>query len=206
MSNRRKSKAEMKQVYLIRRVVAILLLILILVTIFTMCGRNEDPINSNQTQDVPVTTDPEFDNTTNNQVIVPSEETNLDNEVDTDTDSETDPSGELNSTLMNNEVALQEEYGGYADVSYDEENDAFNFILKDEYRDLILNQEEASDIESEEEVADFWENFKLDLITTSETLSENVQPGISLHVLDPADDSTTILLIQDGSELYDLTN
>lgn len=202
MSNRRKSKAEMKQVYLIRRVVAILLLILILVTIFTMCGRDEDPINSNQTQDVPVTTDPEFDNTTNNQVIVPSEDTNLDNEVDT----EADPSGELNSTLMNNEVSLQEEYGEYADVSYDEENDAFNFILKDEYRDLILNQEEASDIESEEVDADFWENFKTDLITTSETLSENVQPGISLHVLDPADDSTTILLIQDGSELYDLTN
>lgn len=208
MSNKRKSRSNMKQIYMIRRLVAVLILIFIVVAIFTKCSGGRDATTQGQNET----------NTTNNTVSVPNEnvtqpvESNIIGSEDntnttespdtTDTQDTTEMDANLLETIQSNEEALQNEYDEYADVNYEDSN-KFYFNLKGETRELVLDKDDSANTE---EFEAFWEEFKGNLIKSSETLAETVQPGMELHVLNPRDDTNTILLIQDGSEIYDSTS
>lgn len=194
MANKRNSKNNMKQVYLIRRVVAVLIIILILVAIFTKCSNKKDEkTNQNETQ---VTTN---QNTEPNIVNGITDNTDL-NETPLDT-NDTNTEGDDNDVpeaIRANEGRIKNEYQEHANVEY--RDNAFYFDLIGETKDLVLNRNED---DKKEEFKTFWDEFKYNLTKTSETLAETVEPGIEIHVVDPDNSRNTILLIKDGSTLIE---
>lgn len=204
MSNNKKSRSNMKQTYMIRRLVAVLILILIVVAIFTRCSNRNDETAETQTELENNTTTTVPNNNVNTPMessIIGSEDSEMEDTRLNEFDEEVD--ADMDATMESNEEDLQEEYEQHADVNYESDNNAFYFTLEGDSRDLVLNKDDSN---SEDEFEAFWESFKEDLIKSSETLSETVQPGIELHVLNPRDDNSTILLIQDGSEIFDSTS
>lgn len=207
MGNRRRSKAEMKRVYFMRRLVAILLIVIIVAVIYTRCSKDDTPENNtgvesttdmNETQPNYV----EIDN--NTEPIVPGNIENEDNtniETGAETDNENpDMSGEeLTNALEENERKIKEDYEEYADVRYEGVDHTFYFEFNGETEEMV------SDRENRDDFSQFFENFRYDLVKTSETLAETVEPGIKLLVVDPKDDIGTLLLIQDGSVIFDAT-
>lgn len=206
MSNRRRSKAEMKQVYMIRRIVAALVLILILVAIFTKCGKKENALEQNQNQTT--TTNSDFTEVPDSsQVILPSEETQpIEPTTETDPAQTTEVDPELKSAIEANTQALKEVYDEYADITYNPQNNSYQFNLKGDYKDLVISRGTATGEDLPEELKTFWDTLKEKITTTSENLAETVEPGIELHVIDPEDDAETLLFIKDGSEVFDRLN
>lgn len=193
MSNRKKTKAEMKKIYFMRRLVALLVLVLIITLIATRCVKrsSEKEGNPNSLENQPIG---------ENQVVGNVNDPNLENPTDLNNNS--DEEDDLNRRLAEEETNLQKDYETYAQVTLDKENKAYLFNLKDEYRDLVLNRESE---EVKEDFKQFWENFKYKLKESSTNLSEFLEPGIELQILDPIDDATVILMISDGAELFDRT-
>ncbi|MDO5027774.1 MAG: hypothetical protein Q4E36_00795 [Bacillota bacterium] len=194
MTNRKKSKSEMKKIYFMRRLIALLILALIVVLIATRCGKTDsDPKeNSNKTQNQILG---------ENQVEGNVSDPNLENQKDQN--KSPDQEDNLNQRLEEEEEKLQKDYQTYAEVSLEKENKTYHFSLKDDYKDLVENRENP---ENQEDFNQFWENFKFKLKESSTKLTEFIEPGIELQVLDPKDKTTVILMISDGAELFDRTS
>lgn len=192
MPNMRKSKSELRQVYIIRRTIAIIVLLVICLLVFFMCNRKKDSTTANS------------NNNTNTVTINPEENVNTKNNTENkEKETTNNLNASLNEVLLSNEKELQTQYQDYATVSYDSENKAFFFTFNDKTKDIVLQRESE---EGKEAFKQFWENFKFELKKTSETLSENVEPGIELHVLNPVDNTSVLLLMQDGAEIFDQTS
>ena len=202
MPRKRNSKSDMKQIYLIRRVVAVLVIILVLVAIFTKCSnkKNTEAENKNNNQ------------TTTQTTTIPLSEPNVvngitdENNLNAPPDNETEPvtdgdeGTDAQEVITTNEKNIQNQYDEHANTEY--KDGAFYLNFKGDTRTMVTSRLED---EYKEKFDEFWEVFKYDLIKTSETLAETVEPGIELHVIDPKDDRSTLLLIKDGSTLFDST-
>lgn len=193
MPNNRRSKAEMKRVYLMRRLVALLVLVLILTTIISRCTKKKDDTKETGTNN-------QVENQTvgENQVVGNV----TDPALNTDTNLNEAQEDDLNKRLLEEEEKLQKDYETYAVVSLDKDNKAYSFTLKEEYKNLVLDRESE---EVKEDFNQFWENFKYKLKESSLSLTEFLEPGIELQILDPSDNTTVILLISDGAEIFDRT-
>lgn len=203
MANKRNSKNNMKQVYLIRRVVAVLIIILIIVGIFTRCSNKKKAEEEKANQNLNQT---QFDN---NQVTQPNivngitDDNNLNEEpTEPELGTEVDGQEEIPEVIASNLTNIQNEYKDHTNVEYKKDDNAFYFNFKGDTRTMVTDRDEDN---IKEDFNTFWEEFKYDLIKTSETLAETVEPGFELHVVDPKDDRSTILLIKDGSTLFDST-
>ena len=90
MPRKRNSKSDMKQIYLIRRVVAVLVIILVLVAIFTKCSNKKNTEaenkNNNQTTTQTTTIPPSEPNVVNGI----TDENNLNAPPETETEPVTD--------------------------------------------------------------------------------------------------------------------
>lgn len=193
MPNNRRSKAEMKRVYLMRRLVALLVLVLILTTIISRCTKKKD-----DTKETGTNTQVENQTVGENQVVGNV----TDPALNTDTNLNQAQEDDLNRRLLDEEEKLQKDYETYAVVSLDKDNKAYSFTLKEEYKNLVLDRESE---EVKEDFNQFWENFKYKLKESSLSLTEFLEPGIELQILDPTDNTTVILLISDGAEIFDRT-
>lgn len=197
MGNRkRRSKSEMKRVYFMRRTVAVLILILIIAAIYTRCSKpNEnEKVNENNIQTETNTTDPGYVEVDNpQQTVIPD-----DNEID-DENPDAEGQTDVQTALETNEKHMQEDFQEYGEFRYEEEDHTFYFEFTGDTKDMVINRENS------EEFPQFLENFRYDMIKTSETLAETVEPGIKIHVVEPKDDLGTFLLIQDGTLIYDAT-
>ncbi|NLW42456.1 MAG: hypothetical protein GXY89_04895 [Tissierellia bacterium] len=203
MSRKRNSKSDMKQVYLIRRVVAVLIIVLILVFIFTRCSNKKNIEEENVNNNTNTT------QTTNNEPSVPNvvngvnDEDNLNappTDIETEPETTEDEGTDAQDVIATNEKNIQNQYDEHANTEY--RDGAFYLNFKGDTRTMVTSRLED---EHKENFNEFWESFKYDLIKTSETLAETVEPGIELHVIDPKDDRSTLLLIKDGSVLFDST-
>lgn len=198
---RRKSKSNMKQIYLIRRTVALLIIVLILIAIFTKCSNKN---NDNTTIENTNRTQISEDNNTEVSVINGvNDENHLNQTNDHTSDPATGEGIDSEDVFELNEKNLQEEYKEFANVEH--RNGSFFISFKDDSKELVKNREEE---EQKEAFKEFWESFKYKVTKSSETLAETVKPGIEFHVLDPAaaDGRTTMLLIKDGSTIFDSVN
>ncbi len=193
MPNKRRSKAEMKKVYMIRRLVALLILVLLVTLIITRCSKKK-------TKDSDTGSNVQIENQTvgENQVVGNVADPALESGQGLNQTQEDD----LNNRLLDEEENLQKDYETYAVVSLDKDNKAYSFTLKEEYKNLVLDRESE---EVKEEFNQFWENFKYKLKESSLSLTEFLEPGIELQILDPTDNTTVILLISDGAEIFDRT-
>lgn len=193
MPNKRRSKAEMKKVYMIRRLVALLILVLLVTLIITRCSKKK-------TKDSDTGSNVQIENQTvgENQVVGNVADPALESGQGLNQTQEDD----LNKRLIDEEENLQKDYETYAVVSLDKDNKAYSFTLKEEYKNLVLDRESE---EVKEEFNQFWENFKYKLKESSLSLTEFLEPGIELQILDPTDNTTVILLISDGAEIFDRT-
>lgn len=193
MPNKRRSKAEMKKVYMIRRLVALLILVLLVTLIITRCSKKK-------TKDSDTGSNVQIENQTvgENQVVGNVADPALESGQGLNQTQEDD----LNKRLLDEEENLQKDYETYAVVSLDKDNKAYSFTLKEEYKNLVLDRESE---EVKEEFNQFWENFKYKLKESSLSLTEFLEPGIELQILDPTDNTTVILLISDGAEIFDRT-
>lgn len=193
MPNKRRSKAEMKKVYMIRRLVALLILVLLVTLIITRCSKKK-------TKESDTGSNVQIENQTvgENQVVGNVADPALESGQGLNHTQEDD----LNKRLLDEEENLQKDYETYAVVSLDKDNKAYSFTLKEEYKNLVLNRESE---EVKEEFNQFWENFKYKLKESSLSLTEFLEPGIELQILDPTDNTTVILLISDGAEIFDRT-
>ncbi|MFB0972148.1 MAG: hypothetical protein GX666_02750 [Tissierellia bacterium] len=202
MPRKRNSKSDMKQIYLIRRVVAVLVIILVLVAIFTKCSNKKNTEaenkNNNQTTTQTTTIPPSEPNVVNGI----TDENNLNAPPDNETEPVTDgdEGTDAQEVITTNEKNIQNQYDEHANTEY--KDGAFYLNFKGDTRTMVTSRLED---EYKEKFDEFWEVFKYDLIKTSETLAETVEPGIELHVIDPKDDRSTLLLIKDGSTLFDST-
>ena len=190
MPNKRRSKAEMKKVYMIRRLVALLILVLLVTLIITRCSKKK-------TKDSDTGSNVQIENQTvgENQVVGNVADPALESGQGLNQTQEDD----LNKRLLDEEENLQKDYETYAVVSLDKDNKAYSFTLKEEYKNLVLDRESE---EVKEEFNQFWENFKYKLKESSLSLTEFLEPGIELQILDPTDNTTVILLISDGAEIF----
>lgn len=193
MANKRRSKAEMKRVYLMRRLVALLVLVLIITTIISRCTKKKD-----DTKETGTNTQVENQTLGENQVVGNV----TDPALNTDTNLNQAQEDDLNKRLLDEEEKLQKDYETYAVVSLDKDNKAYSFTLKEEYKNLVLDRESE---EVKEDFNQFWENFKYKLKESSLSLTEFLEPGIEFQILDPSDNTTVILLISDGAEIFDRT-
>lgn len=193
MPNKRRSKAEMKKVYMIRRLVALLILVLLVTLIITRCSKKK-------TKESDTGSNVQIENQTvgENQVVGNVADPALESGQGLNQTQEDD----LNKRLLDEEENLQKDYETYAVVSLDKDNKAYSFTLKEEYKNLVLDRESE---EVKEEFNQFWENFKYKLKESSLSLTEFLEPGIELQILDPTDNTTVILLISDGAEIFDRT-
>lgn len=193
MPNKRRSKAEMQRIYRIRRLVALLILVLLVTTIISRCSKKK-------TKDSVTGSNVQIENQTvgENQVVGNVADPALENGQGLNQTHEDD----LNKRLLDEEENLQKDYETYAVVSLDKDNKAYSFTLKEEYKNLVLDRESE---EVKEDFNQFWENFKYKLKESSLSLTEFLEPGIELQILDPTDNTTVILLISDGAEIFDRT-
>lgn len=193
MPNKRRSKAEMQRIYLMRRLVALLILVLLVTTIISRCSKKK-------TKDSDTGSNVQIENQTvgENQVVGNVADPALSPESNLNQTQEDD----LNKRLLDEEENLQKDYETYAVVSLDKDNKAYSFTLKEEYKNLVLDRESE---EVKEDFNQFWENFKYKLKESSLSLTEFLEPGIELQILDPTDNTTVILLISDGAEIFDRT-
>lgn len=194
-NRRRRSRSEMKRVYFMRRIVAVLILILIIVAIYTRCSKpsEEEMPNGNHFNIETNTTNPGYVEVDNPQeTVVPDN-----NEID----DENNDVGvtDVQTALETNEQQMQEDFQEYGEFRYEEGDHTFYFEFTGDTKDMVINRENS------EEFPQFLENFRYDMIKVSETLAETVEPGIKVHVVEPKDDLGTFLLIQDGTLIYDAT-
>lgn len=178
---------------MIRRLVALLILVLLVTLIITRCSKKK-------TKDSDTGSNVQIENQTvgENQVVGNVADPALESGQGLNQTQEDD----LNKRLLDEEENLQKDYETYAVVSLDKDNKAYSFTLKEEYKNLVLDRESE---EVKEEFNQFWENFKYKLKESSLSLTEFLEPGIELQILDPTDNTTVILLISDGAEIFDRT-
>lgn len=195
MPNKRRSRAEMKRVYMMRRLIALLILVLLVTIIITRCSKKKT--NDKETE---TGSNVQIENQTvgENQVVGNVADPALESGPGLNQSQEDD----LNKRLLDEEEKLQKDYETYAVVSLDKDNKAYSFSLKEDYKNLVLDRESE---EVKEDFNQFWENFKYKLKESSLSLTEFLEPGIELQILDPSDNTTVILLISDGAEIFDRT-
>lgn len=187
---KKRTRQEMKKVFFIRRVVALVVLLLILVLIVRGCSKNDKVDEEIQTNNPAIQTGP---------IVVDGNtpDTNPDENTEVNTDEET---GMVEEAINTHKAQIQEEYKDVADVTYTELDNTFTFELIDEQKESISRLIEGNGDDNDQQR---WDDFKNELITLSETLTESVTPDIKVQVANPTDGGN-ILLIKDGSVIMDV--
>lgn len=187
---KKRTRQEMKKVFFIRRVVALVVLLLILVLIVRGCSKKDKVDEEIQTNNPAIQTGP---------IVVDGNtpDTNPDENTEVNTDEET---GMVEEAINTHKAQIQEEYKDVADVTYTELDNTFTFELIDEQKESISRLIEGNGDDNDQQR---WDDFKNELITLSETLTESVTPDIKVQVANPTDGGN-ILLIKDGSVIMDV--
>lgn len=226
MANYKKSKAEMRKVYMRRRIIALVVLLLIILLIISRCSKSNDK-DKNKTQQTTTTTQTTQTTETqpvevsreNEENVPPTEATgtetkNSENTENTETKEPAENEGDENSETSSNEnknseatKKMEEELNKYyeevADVEYSAYNNAYYFDLKNDAKSLYLKKDST---ESDGKAFQtFWSDFKKDLIKSSQEITENIEPRIELHIVSPVDNKSTAVMIKDGEEIFDIT-
>lgn len=185
--------------------VAVIVIILLFALVFTRCTKNRDnndantdQTNNNETYysetDLTDNNQSQFIDEGNENPVVVNPNTNENNTQDLeDVENTNEFDDTLNEALIANEEDLQTEYEDYADVTYSAEDNAYYFEFNPETTGLVENREDETD-----DFERFWTALKEDLITSSETIAETVEPGIELRIIDPEDDMATLMLIEES--------
>lgn len=226
MSNKNNN---MRQVYFRRRLVAIIILVVVLLLIFRACSRSPEDAqvedvaagqgqtsgqtdqSTSQSQRDPVVQSPR------NQDEFPPTRSESDQDDQEEDSTTTDTEGDDNDQNISpderqatKEVALEtqledmrDDYVDYASIEYNELDNAIEFELegdfKDQVDDIFSNDATSSD-------QDQWDDFKDEIIKSSQTITEEIEPGIEFKVINPGGMTEVILSVKDGSVSFDLVS
>ena len=207
MANNRRSRQEMQKVYFRRRVGAIVILVLILLFVFNRC--RSKPIDEEVNTDT---------NTDNNQTyVIPDDnpnnsldplesndldrENNLDDELDLETTDDENEFQTADIAITRQIKDMEDIFRRDADIFYDEDTESISFEIKGSLKDsvdrIFEDNGETSDYER-------WDEFKSLVVESSETISENVETGITLKAINVGGPTESILSVKDGIQTFDL--
>lgn len=214
MANNR-HRRDMRQVYFRRRLIAVVVLVLVMLFVFSKCRSKgpgeDDKAEVRDDQEQAFVINPE-DNPNNDMTELDTEDDEtLDRETDKDIDIDRDTDRDTGRTSRDNQTAeeaiaaqiaeMKDDYSRLADIYYNEESESINFEIKGKLKDSVHR---IFDDNGDTSDYDRWEEFKKMVIQSSETVSEEVQTGITLKVLNMDAPTQSILSVKDGISTFDL--